>query len=455
MSRLYLRIFFSFWLVIVLTIGAVLGINSQLERALRDDSVARDRAARMEASLTRAAESALSEAGRAGLREWAERPRRRRRRIRLYIFDQSGAEIRQQAPDRGTRRIARHWERNSALPPELPRRHFALPVSHPRHGRYLIVHRLPPRSILLSILGPLGVWGLIALAVVFSGGVCFWLARSITAPVRQMRLAGQALGQGEFDTRIPEATARRGDELGDLARGFNHMAARLEKLVAAQQQLLRDMSHELRSPLARLQAALTLAADSKDGVDRDRHLARTEVEVERLNHLIGEILGYARLTEGAPSRFETLDLTDLIEDIAASARLEGAPRNLQVTVEAPASLTASADEELLHRAVENVVRNALRHAPDGSTVTLALSGDDNTATVLVSDRGPGVPEDRLEDIFRPFVRLSAERGEAGPGGGIGLAIARAAVEHHGGNIRAENRDGGGLAVRITLPRHTS
>lgn len=479
MTRLYLRIFLSFWLVIILTIGAVWVINSHLNRAQHDDTVERERIGRLEVGLVRGARQALAANGRQGLIEWAERPlfhasrspltqderpgdaaspvtRRQLRRINLHIFDSAGEEILDRTPHWRARRIAQHWRREEGkLPDEIPRGQLAHTLSHPDHGRYLIILSRPPRPFILRILGPLGPWGLITLAVLISGGICFWLARTITRPIRQLRTAGHALGQGRFETRVPEATAQRRDELGDLARGFNLMAERLEKLMASQRQLLRDVSHELRSPLARLQAALTLAADTDDEVARKRNLERTDAEVERLNRLIGEILGYARLSEGVQPRIAEFDLVDLIEDIAASARLEGAPRGLRVEAKTPASLTLPADEELLHRAIENVVRNALHYAPAQSVIEIDLEPGTEAATILVSDRGPGIPESRLEDVFEPFVRLSTERSESGSGGGVGLAIARSAIQHHDGDIWAENRPGGGLTVRIQLPLHVS
>lgn len=477
MSRLYLRIFLSFWLFVVLTIGAVLAFNAYLDRVQHDDTLEQEQIERLEETLAHNAQQALAENGRQGLIEWAEQPLRyahtpalrqtfrrddsgtartpRRQIMRLnnlYVFDRAGEEILGRTPPSRMQRVARHWQQEGKPPQQSPRGLLLHTLADPDHGRFLIMLDRPSRPALTRILEPLNPTALITLAVLISGGICFWLARTITRPIRQLRDAGQALGQGRLETRIPTTSANRRDELGDLARGFNHMAERLERLVVVQRQLLRDVSHELRSPLARLQTALTLAGDSDDQATRTHYLERTDAEVERLNRLIDEILGYARLTEGVQPDFETLDLVDLIEDIAASARLEGAPRELRVEVDAPASVSVSADENLLHRAIENVVRNALRHAPQSSTIRLDLESDADTVTVAVLDDGPGVPDARLEDVFEPFVRLSTERGEAGEGGGIGLAIARAAVERHGGTIHAENRPQGGLVVRMRLPR---
>ena len=452
MSRLYLRIFFAFWLVIVMTLAAVLIINSQLERDLRDEGQFSERFTRISSGLSWAAEQALERGGPEQLARWSERDPQRRGRMRQFVFDDQGRELVERDVPRRIQRQVDAWVRSGQLPDSSGPGRLTIGVSSPDHGQFLIVLARPPRPLVLRIFGPLGPAGLIGFAIVFSGLVCFWLARTISRPVQQLRLAGQALGRGELEARAPEKTCRRGDELGDLARDFNRMAVRLEALIRAQRQLLRDVSHELRSPLARLKVALVLAADSTDDSDRRKYLERIDSDIERLDQLIGEILGYARLSEGHAVKFESMELVDLLEDIAASARLEGAPGQIQVSVQAPETLTIDADTELLHRAIENVVRNALRHAPAGSTVSLSADMDNEEVIISVDDQGPGVPADRLSDIFEPFVRLSPERGETGFSGGIGLAIARAAVEHHHGRILAENRTEGGLRVRIVLPR---
>ncbi|MFU8878181.1 MAG: ATP-binding protein [Wenzhouxiangellaceae bacterium] len=454
MTRLYLRIFLAFWLVIILTIGAVLLINSQLEHAQRDDAEMSQRALRMVGSVSDQAQEALSRGGESGLRQWAERSGQRRGRLQVFVFDREGVELLERRAPRKVRQIVRQWRQQGELAQPRVRGQFITEVSSPVDGDYLIVLRPPPRPVVLRILGPLGTAGLIALAIVFSGLVCLWLARTITRPVRQLRIAGQQLGQGQLDARAPATAATRRDELGDLARDFNRMAERLQQLVGTQQQLLRDVSHELRSPLARLQVLLALATDADSDTGRAAHLARINTEIETLDRLIGEILGYARLSEGMAPEVESLDLIDLIEDVAASARLEGAPRKLAVEVTAPDSVMMEVDSELLHRAIENVTRNALRHTPENSLIELGVEViDPNEVLISVSDQGPGVPDERLEEMFEPFVRLSTERSESGPGGGIGLAIARAAIEQHGGSIHARNCPGGGLQVRIRLPRH--
>lgn len=454
MSRLYLRIFLSFWMVIILTIGSVLLINIQLERAQIDDTEVSERAQRMASGLSMRAQRALDRGGVDGLARWAEPNGRQHggRRLAVFVFDEGGNELLERRPPREVRQAAGHWSDDGDIPQPQRRGQFITSISHPEHGQFLVVLNPPPRPAVLRIFGPLGLWGLIGVAVIISGLICLWLARTITRPLGQVRLAGQALGRGELDARsAPESTARR-DEIGDLARDFNRMAERLQGLVDVQRQLLRDVSHELRSPLARLQVALTLLADAEDEAERQRHLARTEADLERLNHLIGEILGYARISHDFSPNPESIDLVDLLEDIAESARLEGAPRHISVKLDAPNTLPLLADPELLGRAIENIVRNALRHSPENGTILLGLSTESDTLTITVRDQGAGVPERSLVRIFEPFVRLSDERSETGASGGIGLAIARAAIEHHRGTIEARNHVNGGLEIIVRLPK---
>jgi signal transduction histidine kinase len=455
-TRLYLRIFLSFWLVIVLTIAVVLALNFQLERAWQDDAEISQRAVRMASNLGDQARHALERNGEAGLRRFAERSNQRRSRLQVLVFDAAGNELTGRSSPRAVRQVVRHWQSEGDIPGPRSRGQYLVTLASPDHGQYLLVLSPPRRPLVLRLLGPLGPWGLLVLAMVFSGLVCLWLARTITRPVREIRSAGQQLGHGRLDARVPGRSASRGDELGDLARDFNRMADRLERLVGAQQQLLRDVSHELRSPLARLQVSLALADASPDAESRRTHLERIGLETETLDKLIGEILGYVRLSEDFEPDLERIDLVDLIADIAESARLEGQPRHIKVEVAAPDTLEWMADADLLHRAIENIVRNALRHSPQRGRILLELSTPDpDRARLIVADQGPGVPESRLEDIFHPFVRLSGERSEAGIGGGVGLAIARAAIERHDGTIRAANRVEGGLEIRIELPRRNT
>ncbi|MFU8832452.1 MAG: histidine kinase dimerization/phospho-acceptor domain-containing protein, partial [Wenzhouxiangella sp.] len=361
MSRLYLRIFLSFWLVIILTIAVVMFTNDQIERAQRDDVELSERAQRLAGNLQVRAAEALQRGGRAGLARWAETAPDRGRRLTVFVFDADGEELLDRRVPRQIQRLNQQWRTDWTTPNPQRRGQFTATLDDPQHGAYLIVLSPPPRPVFVRLFGPLGLAGLIGLAVVFSGLVCLWLARTISKPVQQLRLSGQALGRGELGTRAPLSASRRSDELGDLARDFNRMAERLQSLIDGQRQLLRDVSHELRSPLARIQVALALAADEQPERRAD-YLNRIGRDIERLNELIGEILSFARISQEAEPVMDSVDLGELIADIAEAGSLEGRPRKIRLVVDCPPEIRVKANEELLRRAIENVVRNALRHS---------------------------------------------------------------------------------------------
>jgi two-component system OmpR family sensor kinase len=289
-------------------------------------------------------------------------------------------------------------------------------------------------------------------AVLASLGLAALLAWYFAKPIRSLREAFTAAESGDLDVHLDPVMARRRDELADLGRHFERMAARLREVLEGQRRLLHDVSHEMRSPLARLQAAIGLARQQPEKLEE--HLKRMELEAVRIDALVEELLTLARLQ----SRID-LDLdqeiclvdvvSSVIEDCDFEARLEGG----QVKLTAASSLLVRGNPEFLHRAIENVVRNAVKHGGKGRQVTLALREDSNgtRAELFVLDSGPGVPNDFLERIFEPFVRPSTAAGAEASGHGLGLTIARRIVEAHGGHIRAANRPEGGLSVQILLP----
>lgn len=291
---------------------------------------------------------------------------------------------------------------------------------------------------------PLWARGLIALLI--TALLSALLARHLSRPVRAVRVATQRLAAGDLAARVPE-TSHPGDDISGLAHDFNRMAGQLQSLLEARNQLLRDISHELRSPLARLQVAVELGRKNPD----EAALDRMQFEVERMDALIGELLALARLDAGqATVAKESVELSDLLEDICEDARFEAQAEDKQVLLKArPVSVTG--DPALLHSIFDNIVRNAIRHTPSGSTVSVAIEADANFVTVAITDQGRGVPESQLHHIFDPFVRVSSARERVSGGHGLGLAIARRAAELHGGRIRAENHSSGGLRIEIALP----
>lgn len=287
-------------------------------------------------------------------------------------------------------------------------------------------------------------------ALLASLGVSALLARHFSRPIRDLRQAFRAASHGQLGVRVGDNMGQRRDEIGELGREFDSMAQQLQQLMGSQHRLLHDVSHELRSPLARLQVAVGLARQKPDEVETA--LTRIERETERLNTLVGEILSLSRLeAQQAQSADEYVDLVDLIDSVVEDARFEaeGSGRHVIFTHEIEGELIIRARGELLHRAIDNIVRNALRHTPETSTVSVSLAHDSTSKQlrIRIQDAGPGVPEAELDAIFEPF-----HRGDTSSSGyGLGLAIARRAVQAHGGELHACNREGGGLEVVLALP----
>lgn len=292
-------------------------------------------------------------------------------------------------------------------------------------------------------------WANLLIAAVVSGFVCFALAYWLTKPVRRVREATMKLAEGDLSVRIGDAFGRRGDEVAQLARDFDGMAERLESSINAQHRLLRDVSHELRSPLTRLQVAIELARDESNL--SPEQVERMIRENERLDELISQVLTLARFESGeqAPA-FQRLDLADLARSVAEDADFEAQRTNRHVQLETPENAWTHGDERLLRSAIENIVRNAVRYTAEGTTVEVMLSGQNGGWEIRVQDQGPGVPEEDLERIFEPFVRVGEARDRDSGGHGIGLAITRRAVSLHGGSIAATNTDSG-LSIHIHLP----
>lgn len=280
--------------------------------------------------------------------------------------------------------------------------------------------------------------------------VSFLLSRIITRPVYQLQQTVHRFGRGDLSARALPRIGRRRDEIGDLATHFDAMAEQIEQLIGRQKQLLRDVSHELRSPLTRMQLALELAMQ-KDG-DNAKELARIRKEGERIDGLIGDLLTLIRLESGSGQvEKKMISLAGLVTEIVHDAAFEAKQSGKHVSLAVEADPAIYGQPHLLHAALENIIRNAVRHTPEKSTVEVVLQQEKNGLLIAVSDHGSGVPEEALQRLFEPFYRVEDARDRQSGGFGIGLAIAARAVAAHGGSITAQNRSGGGLAVAIRLP----
>jgi two-component system OmpR family sensor kinase len=297
------------------------------------------------------------------------------------------------------------------------------------------IFHMPPQVLLFSIFG-----GLMFSAV---------LAWYFTSPVRRIRAGFERLAKGDFSTRLGPSMGRRRDEIADLARDFDVMARRLQELVEARDRLLAGVSHELRSPLARLQLAIGLAR--QEPAKLEASLARIDREASRLDEMVGELLTLSKLESGVRNPDNYFDFAEIVRLVGEDAKFEAASTGVQVDVAiepADADWIVHGDGRLISRAVDNVVRNALRFSPKGQTVRVVLDRDADFYRLAVKDKGPGVPAELLDTLFKPFVQGPGD----GQGFGLGLAIAERAVIAHGGTIQAVNEPTGGFTITIRLPR---
>ncbi|WP_020563958.1 ATP-binding protein [Methylosarcina fibrata] len=282
-------------------------------------------------------------------------------------------------------------------------------------------------------------------SLMFSGMLAWYLAK----PIRQLRSAFDSVAKGDLDTRAAQTMRERRDELSDLGKNFDDMVSKIQVLVDAQQRLLHDVSHELRSPLARIQAAIGLAYQQPDKMPLT--LERIEKESQRMNDLVGELLALSRLEAGVIGKLEVIDINELIAEIVEDARLEADSKNVSIKLTTTEEVFIKGFYGLLNRAIENVLRNAIKHTRSNSEVTVSanLGVSDHQLYIDITDQGPGVAENELSAIFEPFFRGS--NSQKSQSIGLGLAIAQKAIEAHNGKISACNRKEGGFRVKINLP----
>jgi two-component system sensor histidine kinase CpxA len=291
---------------------------------------------------------------------------------------------------------------------------------------------------------------ILCIALVVSAFASWWLAEHLSAPIRRIQAGARALATDNLTARVSAGLEGRKDELAVLARDFDTMAAQLLANREALTRLLRDISHELRSPLARMRLALGLAR--RPSADLERQLDRLEGEIERLDGLISQVLKLARLNgPDVPFERESFDVDEVIEEVVRDANFEGAAKGCRVQTLGAAHSAVNGNRELLRSAIENVLRNAVRYSPQGAPVDVSVERDTSGLTVSIRDRGPGVPAEELERIFEPFYRVAESRDRDTGGEGIGLAITSRVMKAHGGTAKADNRAGGGFEIRLNLP----
>ncbi len=280
---------------------------------------------------------------------------------------------------------------------------------------------------------------------------CFALARYMVKPIAELRRASRKFASGDLSARADNGAQLRMDELGDLAVDFNEMAAKIEKLIHAQRRLFGDISHELRSPLARMQIALELL-HKKVPAEDSAMCSRIEKELLRMNGLIEEILQFSRLESGNyGGEKHGLNFSALLKRVCNDAEFEGRKKGCRVVLQALPDMEISGIEKLLERAIENLLRNAVKYSPEGAEVNVCMSREVGNMVVSIRDSGPGIAEAELEKVFSPFYRCNEDRNRSSGGTGLGLAIARRAINLHGGTITLENLAEDGLQAKIILP----
>jgi len=447
MRSLFLKIFLSFWLAqalfLVLATLVTLAIRQQAESAWEAE----------QAQILSQAVQTYETGGQAALAQYLDQVRQSQG-VRAYLLDENDQEL--------SGRRSRDWAKDGEhRRPRSSRGGFlgwmaARPqrqsITSASGHRYTLVMFPPPHGPF----GDLGIHGLgIFIAILSSGLVCYLLARYLTSPVVRLRAATQKLAAGDLTARAGVPPPGRHDEIAELVRDFDTMADRLETSVKAQARLLNDISHELRSPLARLNVALGLSRQ-RSGPEAQSALERIELEANRLNELIGRLLTIARLESGDQAMKKvSIRLQELIREIAQDADFEAQSRKCRVDVTKVDDCMVIGDPSLLRSAIENVVRNAIQYTGEGTDVQIGLECGQGTygteAVIKISDSGPGVPAEALDKLFRPFYRIDDARGRQTGGVGLGLAIAERAVRLHGGTIQASNRSEGGLVIEIRLP----
>lgn len=448
MRTLFLKIFFCF-LVIIVLVGTSLETSALLARFYEDRwQVTLHSIMPMEAE--KAARMYEAE-GPDKLRDYLD-DLQSRKTVRFYFFDEEGEALLDRPAPEMVQSIARKkdaMERISAqgLSAVSVRQGIAVrQVTAPSGRKYSLAFQTSP-STLVPLSDAIGRHPYLRLGVItlIAIGLCLVLTVHITRPLGKLRQAASDIADGRLKTRVKPAIGRRHDEIALLGDDFDRMAEQIERLVTAQRNLLGDVSHELRSPLARLIVALSLLKQGQ-GEEAVEYQSRIGIEAERLDKLIGQLLTLTRIDSGVDLR-ETFDLANLVQEVVADGDFEARAQGRSVRFIANDGCAIEGVAELLRSAVENVIRNAVRHTAAGTAVEVTLERQNKEILLRVRDHGPGVPDAMLQDIFQPFHRVNNHSG----GAGLGLAIVDRVVRMHNGTIQAFNAREGGLVIDIKIP----
>jgi two-component system, OmpR family, sensor kinase len=459
MHSLFVRIFVLFWIAMALIVGGSIAITIAVAAHQYESP---DMQRRPNVAIQ--ASEVLGTGGLPALKSWLAANRNPLEDRDLFIIGPDGRDIlgRNLSAPAARRLELFHGlmqgpeSRQHQPPPPGNFRppHFAPQIVGPDGAAYTVL-LAPRRPSVFGALSLPGIWfTTLGIALVVSTFASWWLARHLTAPIRRIQagaraLASERLGGPAAGMRVSAGLEGRKDELAVLARDFDAMADRLRANRAAITRLLRDISHELRSPLARMRVAVGLARQPTG--DAGRQMERLEREIERLDSLISQVLKLARL-HGSDAHFEReeFDMDEVIEQVVRDANYEGAVKGCSVRLCGAAHAKINGNRELLGSAIENVLRNAVRYSPKDTPVEVCIERPAGALWIVIRDRGPGVPPGDLERIFEPFYRVAESRDRDSGGEGIGLAITSEVMKAHGGSATANNRQGGGLEVILRL-----
>jgi len=450
MRTLFLKIFFCF-LVIIVLVGTSLETSALLARFYED---------RWQVTLHSIMPMEAEKAARMYEAEGPEKLRdylddlQSKKTVRFYFFDEDGEALLDRPAPPVVQEIARSKEAMGRIMAQglsavSVRQGIAVrQVVGPSGRRYSLAFQTSP-SHLVPLSEAIGGHPYLRLGVItlIAIGLCLGLTLHITRPLGKLRQAASDIADGRLKTRVKPALGRRQDEIALLGNDFDRMAEQIERLVTAQRNLLGDVSHELRSPLARLIVALSLLKQGQ-GEEAVEYQSRIGIEAERLDKMIGQLLTLTRIDSGVDSNLrETFDLANLVQEVVADGDFEARAQDRSVRFVANESYTITGIAELIRSAVENVIRNAVRHTAQGTTVEVTMERQSRSVLLRVRDHGPGVPDAMLQDIFLPFHRV----GVSANGSGLGLAITDRVVRMHNGTIQAYNAREGGLVIDIKLP----
>jgi len=441
MPRLFWKLFFALWLSIMAFAVVVSWINQTVILQNAVDVPGRGFDANLDHFKSDVVQEMLTGGKQQAKRIMLGLPRGMRRHI--FIVDADGNEI------LGRERVVKQLRQDRA---RVSRKQLEDADGQPY--TMITTGRRPPGMLLAP--GPRGVEMRLAVAAVISALVSFLLARYLAAPLGQLSRASRQLATGDLSVRVGAPLDQRKDEFGQLALDMDEMAGRLQVSQQANRRLLRDVSHELRSPLARLRVALEIARN-KDQNLVSVELDRIELESERLEKLVDEVLSLLRESSVSQElKLQNFDLAELLQELVESVNYESGDAEGRVGLQTQSPLLLNADRDLLWRVFENLLRNALIHGGDSGAIEMsAASSSEHEVVVSVKDSGPGIAEQHLAKIFEPFYRVEESRvrkaGRQSTGHGLGLAIAASAIRRHGGKISASNRKAGGLEVWVTLP----